>query len=306
MRLDKAMKHNASWEQIIDYYRGYIRLERGLSKNSIEAYMRDVVKLRDFMESAFPQVPPEAVKHEHIEAFMANLYDHGAVKSSQARALSGVRSFYSFMLHTDRMESVPTELIDTPQITRRLPDTLSYEEIESMFAAIDLSQPLGHRNRAILEVMYSCGVRVSELVELRLSDLFLYDNIIRVTGKGNKQRLVPISDKAIELLKLYLEQRRGMSVKSEDSNVVFLNRRGNKLTRVMIFHIIRQVAADAQIRKTISPHTFRHSFATHLVQGGADIRVVQQMLGHESVLTTEVYTHMDMSDKRKAIELLDL
>lgn len=290
----------------MDDYRSYIRLERSLSPNSVEAYMRDLTKLREYIAQEAPATEPTGVSQAQIENFMAWLFDNGANKSSQARILSGIKSFYNFMLHTDRMESTPTELIDPPRMSRHLPDTLSYKEIERIFANIDLSRPLGHRNRAILEVLYSCGLRVSELVNLQLGDLFLDDSMIRVTGKGNKQRLVPISERAAELLAMYLEERRGMKFENAHAGYVFLNQRGKKLTRVMIFNIIKESARKADIRKTISPHTLRHSFASHLVQGGADIRVVQQMLGHESVVTTQIYTHLDMKDLEKAVGLLDL
>ena len=299
-------KGTYDWDRTMDDYRGYIRLERGLSSNSIEAYMRDLSKLRLYIDTDHPGTLPADVSQRQIENFMAWLYDKGTGKSSQARILSGVKSFYNFMLHTDRMESVPTELIDSPRTSRTLPDTLSYGEIERMFGGIDLGRPLGHRNRAILEVLYSCGLRVSELVNLRMSDLFLDDSMIRVTGKGSKQRLVPISDRASRLLKMHLDVRRDMKIDNAHAGYVFLNQRGKKLTRVMIFNIIRESAELAGIGKTISPHTLRHSFATHLVQGGADIRVVQQMLGHESVITTQIYTHLDMKDLEGAVGLLDL
>jgi len=299
-------KDKSTWGKAIDDYRGYVRLERGLSSNSIEAYMRDLGKLHNYIEANHPATAPTEVKQAQIEQFMGSLFDGGVSKSSQARILSGIKSFYNFMLHTDRMESTPTELIDMPRTSRTLPDTLSYREIERIFATIDLSRPLGHRNRAIIEVLYSCGLRVSELVNLQMSDLFLNDSMIRITGKGNKQRLVPISDRAAELLKLYLEARRQTKIENNHASYVFLNQRGKKLTRVMIFNIIKEAASKAGIDKTISPHTLRHSFASHLVQGGADIRMVQQMLGHESVITTQVYTHLDMRDLEGAVGLLDL
>lgn len=293
-----------NWNALTDDYKGYLTLERALSKNSVEAYMRDLEKLRLFADGL--SLEAVDVTADDIQQFLASLYDVKASPSSQARTLSGIKSFYNFMLHTDRMEQLPTELITSPRVDRRLPDTLSYKEILDMFAAIDLSHPLGHRNRAILEVAYSCGLRVSELTELTFSDLFLDESVIRVTGKGDKQRLVPISQNAIHYLLLYLEQRAAMTVQPRSEKIVFLNNNGRKLTRVMIFYIIRDVAARAGIANSISPHTLRHSFATHLVQGGADIRAVQQMLGHSSIITTEIYTHLDLDDLRKAVSLLGI
>ncbi|WP_294596484.1 site-specific tyrosine recombinase [uncultured Rikenella sp.] len=293
----------AAWRQSLDNYRDYLRFERNLSLHSIEAYLHDAERLSAFLLSRPQPVAPESVLPGDIEAFMAHLYDTGAGDSTQARTLSGIRSFFAYLLHADRIDTLPTELIDTPRIARRLPDTLSYDEIRRMLDTIDLSTPLGHRNRAILEVLYCCGLRVSELVTLRLSDLFTDDGVIRVTGKGNKQRLVPIAPPAQRQLELYLDQRRRMPVQSDSSDIVFLNRNGRRLTRVMIFTIIRRTASAAGIAKTISPHTLRHSFATHLLQGGADIRAVQELLGHESILTTEIYTHLELRDLQSTMSL---
>lgn len=291
-----------AWQQALDSYREYLRFERGLSANSIEAYLRDAGQLAAFILGGNPK-EPAAVTPTDIEAFMAHIYDTGSGDTTQARTLSGVRSFFTYLLHADRIETLPTELIDSPKVARKLPDTLSYEEIRRMIEGIDLGAPLGHRNRAILEVLYCCGLRVSELVGLRLSDIFSEEGIVRVTGKGNKQRLVPIADTALQQVELYLEQRRTMPVAADSADIVFLNQHGRKLTRVMIFTIIRKTAAAAGITKTVSPHTLRHSFATHLLQGGADIRAVQELLGHESILTTEIYTHLEMRDLRGAMEL---
>lgn len=291
-----------NWNLLYDAYREYIILERDLSKNSVEAYMRDLDKFREFAgQNSLQATEVELI---HIEQFMSWLYDRKVSRSSQARILSGVKSFYNFMLHTDRMEQIPTELIEAPKRERKLPDTLSYQEILDMFAAIDLSSSQGHRNRAIVEVAYSCGLRVSEIVELTMGDLFLDQSVIRVTGKGDKQRLVPISYNAMHYLMLYLSQRSSMRIDPQHENTVFLNQSGRKLTRIMIFYIIRDLAVKTGINKKISPHTLRHSFATHLIQGGADIRAVQQMLGHSSILTTEIYTHLELDDLRKAIEKL--
>lgn len=292
-----------AWRQALDNYRDYLRFERGLSANSIEAYLRDAGQLSAFILGSGTPKEPAAVTPPDIEAFMAHIYDNGSGDTTQARILSGIRSFFTYLLHSDRIETLPTELIDSPKIARKLPDTLSYEEIRRMIESIDLGTPLGHRNRAILEVLYCCGLRVSELVNLRLSDIFSVEGILRVTGKGNKQRFVPVADAALRQVESYLEQRRTMPVSADSDDIVFLNQHGRKLTRVMIFTIIRKSAEAAGIIKTVSPHTLRHSFATHLLQGGADIRAVQELLGHESILTTEIYTHLEMRDLRGAMEL---
>lgn len=293
-----------NWEIAAADFRGYLVLERSLAKNSVEAYMRDFTKLRTFMEEV--AVEPCDVKRDNIEAFMASMHDKSVSRSTAARTLSGARSFFDFLLITDRIENSPTELIESPKINRTLPDTLSYEEILAIFAAVDLSSPVGHRNRAILEVLYSCGIRVSELTSLRISDLFLSDAVIRVTGKGNKQRLTPISGQAIKLLKLYIDLRRHIKPAKGCEEILFLSHTGRKLNREMIFYIVRNAAQKAGIAKNIHPHTLRHSFASHLVQGGADILAVQQMLGHESVTTTEIYTHLEISSLRNAVEQLAL
>lgn len=291
-----------SWQQALDGYHDYLLFERGLSANSIEAYLHDAGQLAAYIQAAELPKEPAAVDAKDIEAFMAHLFDLGVGDTTQARMLSGVRSFFTYLLHNDRIETLPTELIDSPKIARKLPDTLSYDEILRMMEGIDLSAPLGHRNRAILEVLYCCGLRVSELINLRLSDIFAAEGVVRVTGKGNKQRLVPIAETALRQVELYLEQRRSWNVAADSADILFLNKNGRQLTRVMIFTIIRRCAAAAGITKTVSPHTLRHSFATHLLQGGADIRAVQELLGHESILTTEIYTHLEMGDLRQALE----
>ena len=293
----------AAWEQALDGYREYLRFERRLSANSVEAYLHDAGLLAAFVTGGDGAKRPEEVKTPDVEAFMSHVYDLGAGDTTQARVLSGVRSFFAYLLHSDRIEVLPTELIDSPKVARKLPDTLSYDEIRRMIEGIDLSRPLGHRNRAILEVLYCCGLRVSELVNLRLSDIFAEEGVVRVTGKGDKQRLVPIARAALQQVERYLEQRRTMAVAADSADVVFLNQRGRRLTRVMIFTIIRQSAAAVGVTKTVSPHTLRHSFATHLLQGGADIRAVQELLGHESILTTEIYTHLELGDLRGAMRL---
>lgn len=295
------MKYN--WQQSRADYMGYLVLERSLATNSVQAYMRDFDKFSLYFDNQ--GVDPCDVKSLDVESFMASLFDTGLGENSRARVLSAMRSFFSFLLHTDRVESAPTDLLSSPIVHRSLPDTLSYDEILIMFTAIDLSSPLGHRNRAILEVLYSCGIRVSELTGLLISDLFLSDSVIRVRGKGNRERLTPISAEAIRLLKIYLEQRRVMIPEPGSEDVLFLNRNGAGLTRVMVFYIVRDIALKAGIDKKIHPHTLRHSFASHLVNNGADIRAVQEMLGHQSITTTEIYTHLDPRALRSAVELLE-
>lgn len=290
------------WETLSENYRTFIVAEKNLSTNTVESYMRDLQQLREFVSTQVGDINPTEVTAAHIEEFMAATFDNGLSKSSQARLLSGVKSFFNFLLISDITETSPTEFIDSPKGGRHLPDTLSLEEIDRIIATIDLGSPQGHRNKAMLETLYSCGLRVSELVTLRLSDLFFEESIIRVTGKGDKQRLVPISESARRFITIYIEQRRTQPIASRCEDILFLNRRGKQLTRVMIFTIIRQAVESAGIKKSISPHTFRHSFATHLLQGGASIRQVQEMLGHESITTTEIYTHLDTTQLRQSIE----
>lgn len=286
------------WEAATDGFRTYLQFERKMSPRTVDAYMRDVAQFRAFVE---PVGPFEAAR-EHVEAWLSEVYDSGAEPSSQARKLSGLRSFFNFLQIAEGAESSPVEFVDAPKIGRRLPDVLSIGEIDAMLATIDLSSEQGHRNRAMLETLYSCGLRVSELVGLRLGDLFFDDGFVRVTGKGNKQRLVPVSGEAQRQIELWLGQRRLMTVDPRSADIVFLNRRGGRLSRVMVFNIIKDAASAAGIAKQVSPHTLRHSFATHLLEGGASIRQVQEMLGHESILTTEIYTHLDRSALRKSLE----
>lgn len=293
--------YGKDWATLYENYRTYLRFERNLSRNTIESYMRDVGQLREFIEINYDILPSE-VEQSHIEAFMAEVYDHGMKASSQARMLSGIKSFYTFLQIAEVTDHSPTEFVDSPRTGRTLPDVLSVAEIDAILSTIDLSSEQGHRNRAMLETLYSCGLRVSELISLRLGDLFFDDGIIRVTGKGNKQRLVPLSGEARKNIELWLEQRRLMKVDPSSAEIVFLNRNGRKLTRVMVFTIIKRATADAGITKQVSPHTFRHSFATHLLEGGASIRQVQEMLGHESILTTEIYTHLDRTHLRESVE----
>ncbi|MEW5846606.1 MAG: site-specific tyrosine recombinase XerD [Bacteroidota bacterium] len=289
------------WSNAINDYINFLRLEKSLSENSIAAYRTDMEKLRLFGEGK--GIEPESLGRTDLEEFLAQLHDMGLNKRSQSRILSGVRGFFKYLLLEEVISNDPTELIDSPKIGRKLPEVLSVAEIDAMESAIDLSKPDGHRNKAIIETLYSCGLRVSELVSLRLTDLFFTDGFIRVIGKGDKERLVPIGTKAITDINMYLSQRNSIDARidSESRNIVFLNRWGRKLTREMVFTIIKKYAALAGINKNISPHTLRHSFATHLIEGGADLRAVQEMLGHESIQTTEIYTHLDNQYLRETI-----
>ncbi len=288
------------WIKTIEDYRNFLVLEKSLSDNSVLAYLTDLEKLRQFAESK--GIEPESVARDHIEEFLAQLHDMGLNKRSQSRILSGVRGFFKYLLLEEVIDNNPTEMIDSPRIGRNLPEVLTVSEIDAMEAAIDLSKPDGHRNKAIIETLYSCGLRVSELTSLRITDLFFKDGFIRVIGKGDKERLVPIGRTAIETINLYLEQRnRNLRVDPNFRNIVFLNRWGKKLTREMVFTLIKKYAQLAGIKKNISPHTLRHSFATHLIEGGADLRAVQEMLGHESIQTTEIYTHLDSQFLKETI-----
>ncbi|MGD9977147.1 MAG: site-specific tyrosine recombinase XerD [Bacteroidales bacterium] len=289
------------WIAAIEDYISFLRIEKSLSENSVSAYRTDMAKLHYYADSI--GVEPESVTHGHLQNFLEYLHGLGLNKRSQSRILSGVRGFYKYLLIEEVIDNDPTELIETPKIGRRLPEVLSIQEIDGMEAAIDLSKPDGHRNKAIVETLYSCGLRVSELVSLKLTELFFDDGYIRVIGKGNKERLVPVGRKAINDINMYLAERNGLNsrIDEEDKNIVFLNRWGRQLTREMVFTIIKKYAKLAGISKNISPHTLRHSFATHLVEGGADLRAVQEMLGHESIQTTEIYTHLDREYLRKTI-----
>lgn len=291
-------ENTKKWEEAGRRYRTYIRLEKGLSANTVESYMRDLRQFAHFILRQW-DVGPRKVERQMIERYMGWLFERGREKTSQARNLSGIRSFFNFLLIDDKIESSPAEFIDTPKFGRHLPDVLTTNEIDTLIAAIDTRTPKGRRDSAMLEVLYSCGLRVSELTSLRMGDLFFGEGYIRITGKGDKQRLVPISASARDKIQLYLEERQGARANEQ---VVFLNNRGGQLTRVMIFTIIKRAAQRAGIDKHISPHTFRHSFATHLLEGGASIRQVQEMLGHESILTTEIYTHLDSEHLRETLE----
>ncbi len=288
------------WRSAIKGFQAYLKLEKGLSANSIEAYSRDIEKLEQYAE---PQgLKPDSVALSDLREFISWVNELGMLPSSQARVLSGVKSFYKYLLIEDVIKNDPAELLESPKKQRKLPVTLSYQDIEKLLAAIDLSKPEGPRNKAIIEVLYSCGLRVSELTELKLSNLYLEIEFVKVLGKGSKERLVPIGSEAINALKIWIEQVRvHIPIKKGEEDMVFLNRRGSSLTRVYIFMLIKQLAELAGIKKTISPHTLRHSFATHLVEGGADLRAVQEMLGHESITTTEIYTHLDREYLKEVI-----
>lgn len=282
------------WQSAIKGFGSYLKLERSLSENSIQAYSRDIAKLYQFSDIQPIKLKPDTVTLSNLRDFIAWVNELGMIPSSQARILSGVKSFFKYLLIEDMIKSDPSELLESPKITRKLPDTLSYPDINKMIDAIDLSKPEGGRNKAILEVLYGCGLRVSELTELKLSNLYLDIEFIKVTGKGSKERLVPIGGPAVKALKIWIENIRvHIPSKKGEEDMVFLNRRGTRLSRVYIFLMIKDLAIVTGIHKTISPHTFRHSFATHLVEGGADLRAVQEMLGHESITTTEIYTHLD-------------
>lgn len=295
---ENMAEYTKKWSEISRGYRTHMRLEKHLSDNTIESYMRDLAQFAHYVLRMY-DVPPKKVEPEMIRNYMSRLYDQGREKSSQARALSSIKSFFNYLLLEEVIESSPAELIETPKSARPLPDTLTVEEIDRLINSIDDSTTKGLRDRAILEVLYSCGLRVSELCDLRLGDLFFGEGYIRVIGKGNKQRLVPVSGMARDRIQLYMEARDNSRRKEE---ILFLNNRGKKLTRVMIFTIIKQAAIRAGIDKKISPHTFRHSFATHLLEGGANIRQVQELLGHENILTTEIYTHLDNTHLRQTLE----
>jgi len=283
-----------NWKILIRQFRDYLKIERSLSGNSVEAYERDIVKFMQYLELVEPSIGPMQVKGKHIQLFLEYITELGMSAYSQARILSGIKAFFRFLLMEEIRDEDPSSLIDSPKLGRKLPDTLSFPEIEQILQAIDLSKPEGARNRAMLETLYSCGLRVTELVELKISNLFFEDGFIKVLGKGNKERLVPIGREARKFISIYRnEVRCHLTIVKGAENYVFLNRRGDKLTRVMVFTIIKDLVSKIGLDKTVSPHTFRHSFATHLIEGGADLRAVQDMLGHESITTTEIYTHLD-------------
>lgn len=280
-------------------YKNYLRLEKSLSPNSIEAYMSDLDKLTRFAKDERKDI--KDLTYEDLQQFLAQLRDIGIHPRSQARILSGIRSFYRFLLLDDYISSDPTELIESPKIGMKLPEVLTVNEINRILDSIDLTTPEGQRNRAMLEVLYSCGLRVSELINLRYADIYPKEGFIRVEGKGGKQRLVPISEVALREIRNYLVDRNQMTLKKGFEDILFLSKRGTSLSRIMVFHIIKQQTEIAGVHKNVSPHTFRHSFATHLLEGGANLRAIQEMLGHESITTTEIYTHIDREFLRKEI-----
>jgi integrase/recombinase XerD len=294
---------NLNWATYIKQFANYLKLERSLSVNSVEAYVRDVEKLNQFMEMNYPALSPMKVTAKHLEGFIGYINELGMSAFSQARILSGTKAFYKFLMMEDLVEQDPTSLLEGPKLGRKLPDTLDYVEIVKILDAIDLSSPEGGRNRAMLEVLYSSGLRVSELIDLRINNIYFDIGFLRVIGKGNKERLVPCGRDALKYLRIYLEEIRvHVPVQKNFESYAFLNRRGRKLTRVMVFTIIKNLAIKIGLKKSISPHTFRHSFATHLIEGGADLRAVQEMLGHESITTTEIYTHLDRDYLRQVIQ----
>ncbi|MBX2946340.1 MAG: site-specific tyrosine recombinase XerD [Cyclobacteriaceae bacterium] len=290
------------WDLHIKHFGHYLKLERSLSENSIAAYVHDVELLKQYIELNKLKVTPLTIAPKHLQLFLQYINELGMSAYSQARILSGIKGFYKYLMFEELIEKDPTELIEGPKIGRKLPDTLNVAEIEQLLEAIDLSRPEGARSRAMLEVLYSSGLRVSELVELKINNIYFDVGFLRVIGKGNKERLVPLGRSAMKHLKIYLEEVRvHMPVKKGFEPFVFLNRFGKKISRVSVFTMIKALAGQIGLKKTISPHTFRHSFATHLIEGGADLRAVQEMLGHESITTTEIYTHLDRDYLRQVI-----
>ena len=290
----------SNWERYIKDFVSYLKIEKGLAENSILAYQNDVDKLKEFA-SASSKLPNQ-LNYEDLKQFLSTLFDLGLSARSQARIISGIKQFYGFLILENLTKVDPSELLEQPKLGRKLPEVLTIEEIDDLLNAIDLSKNEGHRNRAMLETLYSCGLRVSELVGLRFSDLFFEEGFIRVIGKGNKERLVPVSPQVQKEIDIYQQHiRNHLNIQKGSENIVFLNRRGAQLTRVMVFTIIKNLAESIGLKKNISPHTFRHSFATHLIEGGANLRAIQEMLGHESITTTEIYTHLDQRFLRDAI-----
>jgi integrase/recombinase XerD len=290
------------WESYKKGYKAWLQLEKSLSENSVEAYLRDIDKLTQFLQAVQSPKTPQTVELKDLQAFLQWIGQLGLEPASQARILSGIRGFYKYCYIEQIVKNDPTTLLESPRQRRALPDVLSFEEIEAIIGRIDLSKPEGGRNKAILETMYSCGLRVSEVVNLRISSLYLDVGFIRVVGKGDKERLVPIGSAATKHIRIYQKDIRvHMPLKPGNEDILFLNRRGSKLSRVMIFLMLKDLVRQAGVEKNISPHTFRHSFATHLVEGGADLRAVQEMLGHESITTTEIYTHLDREYLRETL-----
>ena len=290
------------WQEAIQDFTYYLKIERGLADNTIQNYRLDILKLANYLSEYNATLTPELVDEETLQSFIYSI-SKLLNERSQARLISGLKSFFDYLIFEDYRKTNPLELIESPRLGRRLPDTLSTDEIDQLVEAIDLSHPQGHRNKAIIETLYGCGLRVSELVELKISDLFFEEGFIKVIGKGNKERLVPINRYTQKFISIYKEKFRiHINQKSEFKDILFLNRRGAQLTRAMIFTIVKQLAKKTNLQKNISPHTFRHSFATHLLENGANLRVIQQMLGHESITTTEIYMHLDKTHLKSVLE----
>lgn len=299
MRPTKVLPCTDNIPMLAKEYHTYLKLERGLSPNSIEAYERDLQRLQSYMD--LHDIDIVKATYDDLQAFVFETFKGISSVRTQARLVAGIHSFYRFLLYHNYIEQDPSELLETPKKEHHLPDVLTLDEIDAMIAQLDMSKPESHRNRAIIEILYGSGLRVSELINLRLSDLYRQEGFMRITGKGSKQRLVPISPVADQWLDYWLEDRSKLDIKTQYSDIVFLNRYGRQLTRAMIFTIIKTLAKQADIHKNISPHTLRHSFATHLLQNGADLRIIQQLLGHEDITTTEIYTHIEIQDLREAI-----
>ncbi len=299
MKVNEKIEKKDEEALVIKKYQQYLKLEKSLSPHTLDAYLTDLSKLLRFLQTE--NIPMMEVCYQDLQQFSAGLHDIGIHPRSQARIISGVKSFFHFLLMADYIETDPSELLEAPRIGFKIPEVLTVEEIDTLIATVDLSKAEGQRNRAILETLYSCGLRVSELVSLKLSELYLDEGFIKVEGKGSKQRLVPISSRAIKEINFYFIDRNQMTIKKGHEDFLFLSRRGTNLSRIMIFHLIKELAEVAGISKNISPHTFRHSFATHLLEGGANLRAIQCMLGHESIATTEIYTHIDRNMLRSEI-----
>ena len=298
-----ANQQTTMWQPYKKGYKAYLQLEKSLSDNSVEAYLHDIEKFTTFLSATKALKTPQQITLKDLEQFIRWINELGMTPGSQARIISGLKSFFKYCLLERIITSDPSALLESPKLKRTLPDILSFDEIEKIISQLDLTKPEGGRNKAMLETLYSCGLRVSELINLRISCLFLNDGFVRVIGKGDKERLVPIGSDAIKYINIYRNDIRvHIAIKPGNDDILFLNRRGSKLSRVMIFLIIKEMARLAEINKTISPHTFRHSFATHLVEGGADLRAVQEMLGHESITTTEIYTHLDREYLRNTLQ----
>ncbi|MCK4630156.1 MAG: site-specific tyrosine recombinase XerD [Bacteroidales bacterium] len=290
------------WNKNIYNFEIFLKLEKSLSPNSISAYIHDIHMLTQYLEAAHIEKEPAEIELSDLQKFVQYISELGVTPRTQARVISGIKAFFSYIMFEEIIEVNPTALLEIPKIGKKLPVVLSVEEIDRLLAAIDLSKPEGQRNKAMLETLYSCGLRVTELINLKISNVYPDLGFVRVVGKGSKERLIPISPKALKEINLYYQDRRRLpNIDKGDGNIVFLNRRGKRLTRVMIFTIVKDLANKIQLKKKISPHTLRHSFATHLVEGGADLRAVQEMLGHESILTTEIYTHLDSEYLRDTI-----